>query len=115
MLSEQYFKNVLNNIGLTEKETQIYIFLAKFGAIKTGEISKQTKINKGEIYRILKALEEKGVVESTLDSPARYSAVTFDKILDATIRAKREEATNIEKAKNELLDYWQGIQSVKKE
>ncbi len=113
MLGEQNFKDILNNVGLTEKEIQIYIFLAKFGALKTGEISKQTKINKGEVYRILKTLAEKGVVESTLDLPALYSAVGFDKILDSAIRAKREEATNIEKAKDELLNYWRGIQRVK--
>ncbi len=104
-MGEQNFKDILSNYGLTEKEIQLYVFLSKFGALKTGEIAKQTKTNKGEIYRLLKTLEEKGVVESTLDLPARHNAVSFDKILDTTIRAKREEATNIEKTKSELVNY----------
>ncbi len=114
-MSEQNFKDILNSIGLTKKEIQIYVFLSKYGLLKTGQISKQTKINKGEMYRLLKTLQEKGVVQSTLDLPARYSVVSFDKILDSTIRAKREEAINIEKTKSELINYWQSIQRVRNE
>jgi sugar-specific transcriptional regulator TrmB len=61
-LSQESVKNALRNFGLTEKEAEVYIFLAKRGALKSGQISKQLKKNKGQVYRILSRLKEKGVV-----------------------------------------------------
>jgi sugar-specific transcriptional regulator TrmB len=112
-LGEETIKNTLKYVGLTEKEVQVYIFLAKFGVLKGGEIAKQTKTNKAEIYRILKSLQRKGIVESTLESPARFTAVPFEKVLDSSIKAKQDEAAQIEKTKEEILAYWKNISRIK--
>jgi len=111
-LGEETIKNTLKNVGLTEKEAQVYIFLAKRGVLKGGEIAKQTKTNKAEIYRILKSLRKKGIVESTLESPVRFTAVPFEKVLDSSIKAKQDEAAQIEKTKEEILNHWKKISRV---
>lgn len=94
-LSEETVRKVLRDFGLTDKETDVYIFLAKHGVMKGGEISKQTKTHKALIYRILKSLQSKGLVESTLEFPARFTAVPFENVIDLNIRAKQEEAAQI--------------------
>ena len=38
-LSETTIKEVLENLGLTGKEAEVYIFLAKRGPLKGGEIA----------------------------------------------------------------------------
>lgn len=114
-MSRKTIKSALKNFGLTQKEAEIYIFLAKHGVLTGGEISKQTKTHRALIYRILKSLQKKGVVESTLESPVRFSSVPFEKILDEKIRIKQEEAISLEKAKNGLLDDWQRIYGTKLE
>jgi sugar-specific transcriptional regulator TrmB len=108
-LSEETIRKTLRNFGLTEKEAEVYIFLAKRGVLKGGEISKQTKTQKALIYRILKSLQTKGLVESTLEFPARFTAVPFENIIDLNIHAKQEEAARIAAQKRELLNYWQNI------
>lgn len=108
-MSEETIKKVLNEFGLTEREAEVYIFLAKHGVQKGGEISKQTKMPKALVYRILKSLERKEVVESTLEFPARFIAVPFGTVLEVNIKAKREEAALIEKRKNSLLEDWSNI------
>ncbi|MGD9131800.1 MAG: alpha/beta fold hydrolase [Candidatus Bathyarchaeota archaeon] len=102
-------KAALSEFGLTPKEAEIYIFLAKHGLLTGGEISKQTKTHRGLVYRILKSLQKKGVVEPTLESPTRFSPVPFEKILDENIRKKQEGAISLEKAKNGLLSDWKKI------
>jgi sugar-specific transcriptional regulator TrmB len=114
-LSGNTIKEVLKNFGLTQKETEIYIFLAKHGVQKGGEISKRTKTPKAVVYRILKILQRKGFVESTLEFPARFTAVPFETVLDLNIRAKHEEALQIEKAKKDLLSDWRNISKGKPE
>ena len=114
-LLENTVEKALHNFGLTEKEAQIYIYLAKHGVQKGGEISKKTKTAKAVVYRILKILHRKGFVESTLESPVRFKAVPFEAILDLEIKAKQEEARQIEKAKEELLTDWGKISKGKHE
>ncbi len=108
-LSQETIKKALRSFGLTEKEAEIYIFLGKHGVLKGGEISKQTKTQKALVYRILKSLQTKGLVESTLESPARFIAVSFEKVIDLNIRAKQEESAHIAAQKKDLLNYWQNI------
>lgn len=108
-LPENAVKKALRNFGLTEKEAEIYIYLAKKGVQKGGEIAKKTKTAKAVVYRTLKILHRKGFVESTLESPVRFKAVPFETILDLEIKAKHEEARQIQTAKKELLNHWSSI------
>jgi len=112
-VSKRIIKKALKDFGLTEKEAEIYIFLAKHGVLTGGEISSQMKMHRPVVYRILKSLLKKGVVESTLESPVRFSSVLFEKVLDENIRIKKEEAISLEKAKTGLLSDWKNISSKK--
>ncbi len=114
-MSEETIRKTLRNFGLTEKETEVYIFLAKRGVLKGGEISKQTKTQKALIYRALKSLQAKGLVESTLEFPARFTAVPFENVIDLNIQAKQEEVAQIAAQKRELLNYWQNIKKTEPE
>ncbi len=108
-LGEETIKRVLRNLELTEKEAEVYVFLSKHGVLKCNEIAKGMKRHKAQIYRILKILQTKGLVESTLEAPARFMAVPFEKVLDLSIRVKRDEAAQMETTKNEILSYWKTI------
>jgi sugar-specific transcriptional regulator TrmB len=108
-LSSTSIKKVLTDYGLTDKEADIYIFLAKYGVLKGGEIVTRTKTHRALVYRILKSLQTKGLVETTLESPARFLAVPFETFLDLNIKAKRDEAALIEKSKKDLLVDWDKI------
>ncbi len=88
-VSEDIVKEVLRDFGLTQKEIEIYIFLAKHNPIKGGEIAKRTKTHRALVYRILGSLQRKGLVETTLESPTRFQATPFESILDQNIRAKK--------------------------
>ena len=102
-------KKALKNFGATEKEAEVYIFLAKRGALKSGQISKQLKKNKGQVYRILSRLKKKGVVEATLEFPARFTAAPLEKTINSFIKSRREEISLVEKTKEELLSDWEKI------
>jgi sugar-specific transcriptional regulator TrmB len=108
-LSEDAVIRILKDVGLTEKETEVYVFLARHGASKGLEIAKRIKKHKAQVYNILKNLQAKGLVEPTLEFPARFSAVPFEKVIDLSVKAKRDEAAFIENAKKEILSYWSNL------
>ncbi|MCW3999882.1 MAG: hypothetical protein NWE93_06560 [Candidatus Bathyarchaeota archaeon] len=108
-MSEEAVRKVLQDFGLTEKETDIYIFVAKHGVLKGGEVAKQTHTSKALVYRILKSLQEKGIVESTLEFPARFSAVPFEEVIDLNVKSKLSEASRLEGEKKLLLSHWKQV------
>lgn len=90
-------------------DAKIYVFLAKRGAQKGNEIRKALKITKQQLYPSLKSLQKRGIVSSTLEHPARFSAIPFEKVLDLFIKAKMEETQALRKSKEEILSKWQTI------
>ena len=103
-MSQENLKNALQQFGATEREAEVYIFLAKHGKLGTGQIAKQMKKNKGLVYRTLNSLERKGLVESTLESPTRFVAVPLEKVIDDYIKDKQIEIAQVEKTKDDLLE-----------
>ena len=111
-MAEVSIRRILRNVGLTEKEIDLYIFLGKRGPLKGTEIAKQTKIDKAEVYRILKRLQSKGLLQLTLQVPARFVTVPFDKVIDTFVKARRDEASLIENAKQDLMSDWAKISKI---
>lgn len=108
-------QKVLKNFGLTEKETELYIFLAKHGVLRAGAIAKGVRTQRVEVYRMLKSLQTKGVVEATLESPTRFITVPFETVLDSFIKAKREETALMESTKQSVLNDWEVISKIEPE
>lgn len=105
-LSEKTIKNVLRDFGLTKTEGELYLFLARHGPLKGTELAKRINKDKAQVYRFLKRLQTKGLVEATLETPYRFSCVPFEKVVESTIKTKRDDAKRIENMKQELFDYW---------
>jgi sugar-specific transcriptional regulator TrmB len=114
-LGEETIRKVLKDLKLTEKEADVYILLGKQGALKGGEIAKRIRKHKAQVYLILKSLQRKGLVEQTMEFPTRFTAVSFDKVLDLNIKTKREEAALMESARRDLLNYWKSISQTEPE
>ena len=106
---KENLKKALVNVGLSEKETELYIFLSRKGPLSCGKISSQLKINKGQVYRTLKRLQKKGVIELTLEQPSRFVAVSFKNVIESFIKARREEVKLFEETKEDLLYNWKKI------
>jgi sugar-specific transcriptional regulator TrmB len=112
-LSEYAVKQVLKDLNITETEAEIYLSLSKYPVSKGTEIARIAKKDKAQVYHILKSLQAKGLVETTLEAPVRYTPVPFEKVIDSLINSKREEAQRIEKTKEGLLTYWQTLNRTK--
>ncbi len=108
-------KDVLKKSGLSEKEIEIFIILNKKGPQKGTEIARLLKMNRGQVYRILKSLETKSFVEATLERPKMFIAVPLKGVIDSFIESKKEEVARIEISKRDLLTDWEKIgQDIKK-
>jgi sugar-specific transcriptional regulator TrmB len=108
-LSQEQVLKTLTNLGFDENDAQVYVYLAKKGMQKASEICKATKLTKQQLYPSLKRLQSKGIVSSTIEHPARFSALAFEKVLDHFIKAKMEETQSLQESKAEILSNWQNL------
>ena len=108
MSQDKVLKNLVS-MGLTRVDAKIYVFLAKRGPQKAQDIAIAMKIAKQRLYPSLRRLQSKGLVNATLEHPARFSALSFEKALDLFAEAKMEEAKDIQQSKDSLLSDWQSV------
>jgi sugar-specific transcriptional regulator TrmB len=100
---------ILLDLGIRRLDAEVYLYLAISGPKKGRAVSKELKINKQQLYRSLKKLQSKGMVNASPEYPARFSAVLFDKFIDLLIKAKKEQAKTLQASKEELLSSWRSI------
>jgi sugar-specific transcriptional regulator TrmB len=83
---------LLEGIGLTKKEIDIYETLLKNGETLPGVIIKQTGLKRATVYKALYALEEKGlVIQRKVDGKATFIPEPPSKLLEQLERRMTEE------------------------
>ena len=108
MSLKRIFK-ALENLGLSQKEAQIYVFLEKNGAQKNRDIAKALKMRTNELIISLKNLQDKKIVRVSAQHIAEFSAVPFKQAIDFLIEVKKEKAQSLQERKVELLASWQSM------
>ncbi len=114
-MSEKDVTKFLQILGLSKREIQVYMFLAKSGVQSTSFVAKRLKMERVQAYRTFKKLQEKGFIEATLERPTRFTIVPFESLVDSFITAKKNEVTNLTDQKQTLLTAWQSISAPESE
>jgi sugar-specific transcriptional regulator TrmB len=108
-LNQELLAKTFTRFGLSKIDAEIYLFLSREGPQKGRNIGEVLNLYKQQLYRSLNRLQEKGMVSSTLERPARFSAVSLEKVLEFLIEAKKEQALALQESKEELLSRWQSM------
>lgn len=102
-------QKTLMNLGFTEKDSQVYLFLVDEGPRKAKEIAEALNMSSAQLYSILKKLQNNGLVIASSPRSALFSAVIFEKALELLVEAKREQHEALLASKEELLSTWRSI------
>ncbi len=114
-MSEKDVTKFLQLLGLSKREIQVYMFLAKSGVQSTSFVAKRLKMERVQAYRTFKKLQEKGFIEATLERPTRFTIVPFENLVDNFITSKKNEVINLNDQKTSLLTAWQSISAPESE
>ena len=82
-------EDTLARFGLLKNEIRVYMYLARAGEKKAGEIAEAISLHRTETYRILRDLEKKGIVFSIFEKPLKFTAVPLDKAIDLLVDAQK--------------------------
>lgn len=99
----------LVNLGFKQQEAEVYVFLAANGSQEARDIADALKAHKRQIYRILRRLKNKEIVNTTSSLPAKFSAVSLEKVLDLFMKTAMQQAKVFQASRKELLSNWRSI------
>jgi sugar-specific transcriptional regulator TrmB len=98
--------DTLVSLGLTRTEAQAYVFLAKNGPRSGKELANAMRITRQQLYRSLRRLRAKGMVNASPQRPAQFSAVSLEKVLKLYMKTIVEQAKSLQASRKELLITW---------
>jgi sugar-specific transcriptional regulator TrmB len=106
-LTQEWMLKTLTSLGFKHTEAEVYISLTRSGSQGIREITEALKTNRTQVYRSIKNLKAKGILQASNNRPAEFSALSFEKVLNALIKANMEEAKKLELEKERILSRWQ--------
>ncbi|MBI2410495.1 MAG: hypothetical protein HYV32_01180 [Candidatus Kerfeldbacteria bacterium] len=93
------YLELLQNLGLSKNEAQIYETLLEFGEATVSKIAIETNINRRNIYDVLNRMMDKGLVFPILQKgESNYKPVDPDKLLELL----KEKETELQKSLPDL-------------
>lgn len=104
--SIEIIENMLQRLGLSKNEVQVYLYLALSKERKASEISEALNLHRTNTYRILRDLEKRGLVSSVFEKPLKFIATPFDRAIDALIETKKLRIQRLERKKKDLINVW---------
>jgi sugar-specific transcriptional regulator TrmB len=105
-LSLKRVLKTLENFGLSQAESKVYVYLAKVGPSEAKDLSRGLKMTKQQLYPALNSLKKKGIVTSRPERATVFAALTFDELLNLFMKLGAEQQKTIEATKKELANSW---------
>jgi len=102
----------LVELGLTQNEAKVYIYLAKSGPKKAIEIAKALRMPRTEIYHLLAKLQSKGLIMLTLQHPIKYVSKPFNETIQILLSSIDEKVKSFRKMQDYLLEQWEELPDI---
>ena len=109
-MSRKRVIKALTSLGLTTKDIEVYVFLAREGPHEAHSIAESLRMGDQEIVNRLDVLERKGIVKKMGKIvPERFFSVPFEKAVDLLVEANLKAVEVAEKNKKETLIFWDSM------
>ena len=108
-MDDKRIYEILNDLGLSKRKADIYLFLSKKGVQKAQSIAAHLDIDRAQTYRLLRSLKEMGVLEETIEAPTRYIAVPIEDLIKSYVKDKKSEIDSLEADKDKIVSYFSSI------
>jgi DNA-binding Lrp family transcriptional regulator len=95
---------MLEPIGLGPFDERVYRYVLRSGAVTPAEVAQGVDASTREVGRVLRQLEEQGLVSRLPERPRRFTAVAPDVALEVLITAKQHDLERVRRQTEHLLE-----------
>lgn len=86
---------VLREVGLTERESRVYLALLELGSTTTGPLIKKSEVPNSKVYEVLESLQNKGLVSWIIKGKTKYFQASSPKQLLSLLKDKERRIEEI--------------------
>jgi len=113
---------ILKEVGLTDRESRVYLALLELGQSTTGPIIKKSGIPNSKIYEVLESLQNKGLVSWIIKGKIKYFKAADPKKILTILKEKERKLQEVipllkEKQRKSLdkssVELFEGLKSIK--
>ena len=94
----------LSDCGVDTKSARILIHLASHSPLKASEVGKDLSLSRMDAYNTLRKLQERGLVSSTIDKPARFAGKSISEVFERLIKLEEQNLNSIRTHLEEIKD-----------
>lgn len=105
MKSQDAVESLRDVLELAPSEAAIYVHLCMAGPAKAGDLAGALKLHRNEVYRNAARLLNRGLIEMTLEHPARYAAVKPDQVFEDELNARLSAVESLKAARDQLTPF----------
>jgi sugar-specific transcriptional regulator TrmB len=91
-------------LGLTPRQSKVYLHLVKLGCSNLTEISRATELCRGDVFRIMRSLQDKNLVFKHIANPTKYEVVSIQDALLMLVQTKQNEFAKAKTNARELME-----------
>jgi sugar-specific transcriptional regulator TrmB len=89
---------ILSRLGLTASQGKVYVALLKLGTDSKGTtIAKFAAVPRQDVYRLLSELQHIGIVQKTLDKPAKFRSTPPKEAVNILLRRKMDDFSELKR------------------
>jgi len=105
MDTSQKLLDELSKYGLTEIQAKSYCSLLRLGKTSAMEIAKALSVHRSEVYRVLRQLEEKGIVTEHSGRPILFTPAPPEEALDILLQEQLKKGEYLEGNLPKMIDW----------
>ena len=96
---------ILEELGLTNLQTRIYLALVINGPLTVAEISKITNIARQDIYKILPQLLTIGILVKIIETPVKHEAIPLKATITKLFDIRKKENEKLQRKAKDFCKY----------
>lgn len=101
---EHMIQELLQKLGLSEKEIEIYLSLVEHGKTTPARLAKATNINRSTVYVVLEKLKEKGLVIEDVSTKTLFVSPSAPEQIEDMFYHEQEELKEKKKIAGKLAE-----------
>jgi len=95
----------LSKYGLTEIQAKVYHVLTRLGKTSSTNIAKKLRVHRSEVYRVLRELEEKGIVTEHKGRPILFTPASPEEALKILLQEQLKKYEYLKQNLPKLVDW----------
>ena len=93
---------VKDNLELSGPDAALYVHLCVAGPAKVSDLADALKLHRNDVYRTAERLVQRGLIQTTVERPARFVAIGPDQVFDSEINNRLQAIERLRQSRKEI-------------